>query len=395
MEKVIVEICCMKIDLFLNKVSQHNVLGAFTKSLHLEFERQAISSTIYDVSALSEGELLAALIKNRPDYTAGFNFFMGEHSYLEPLEIPHLAFVVDSATHYPSLLSSPHTLPCFVDQDSCEFLKFFGIDNALFFPHAIDRDLVSGQRQEEIVESKRDLDVVMTASFIDDESMYKKWQELFSKEAVTLLDDVVEKSLASPLYCHTLTYLQTLQQDERIVEEMKQKNVPIFDVVNSVEKVVRGRDKKRLIDALQSFPLHIFSTKKDLAGWKQAFSSHTNITYHEEVPFSQLFEVYKRAKIVINSMPTIKHGFHERLFYALAGGASVLTSKSFFLEERFPANKAVRFYLPPDYGQIKQEIETLRTCEKGRLDDVMALRKDINLHHTWDQRVASLLSCLR
>jgi len=228
----------------------------------MALRRKKIACRIYDITKEDEAEILASFVKEAPDYTLGFNFLISTHSFLEPLGIPHIALMVDSATYYPQLINAPHTLACFVESDSCEFIKLFGNTKTLFLPHAIERELVDSTLEEEIVQAKRDFDVTISASYIDPDGIYENWKELFSQKTVAFLDEMVESTLASKEICHVLNFLQSLQTKQEIAQEIRDKELPIFDLINSVEKVMRGRDKIRLLKALNGFHLHIFGSNK-------------------------------------------------------------------------------------------------------------------------------------
>lgn len=376
----------MRIDLFKNTKSQHEVLAHFTKGFQEALKRVKIDSDTYDILQQPEEEILASFVKKPPVCTAGFNVLISEHSFFEPLGIPHISLIVDSATYYPELINLPHTLACFVEQDSCEFIRLFGHTKTMFVPHAIEREVVSPALDTEIVESKRDLEIVLTGSFIDVEELYKKWKEIFSKKAVKFLDDIVESTLASSSLCHTLACLQALQTNQEVVEEIKGKEFPIFDIINSVEKVIRGRDKISLVNALHGSDLHIFGSVRDEEGWKGACKN--GFVFHKAVPFKDLFALYKRSKIVVNSMPSIKNGYHERIFYGLAAGASVLTNENVLVPSTFEEGQALLYFLAPQYDAITKTVHTALKDEKKRLQDVLKARECVRASHTWDSRVA-------
>ncbi len=380
----------MRIAIFVNSKSQYDVLGHFTEEFKKSLCRLKIDAMFYDTTKVSEAEILADFVKTKPDFTFGFNFLISEHSFLEPLEIPHIAVMVDSATYYPQLINAPHTLACFVEADSCKFIQHFGLTKTLFFPHAIEPSLVSADIQEELKNAKRDYEVTLTASYIDPDAIYSAWKETFSETTVAFFDEVVEETLESKGLCHFFCFLQKLQLKPDVANEIKDKELPIFDLINSVEKMIRARDKIRLVKALNGFEVHIFGHKQEEARWRAAVSGKNSIIFHQQVPFKELFSVYKRSKVVINSMPTIKHGFHERLLCALAAGASVLTNENEFMLPLFPNNLATSYFLAPKYAAIPKKVEQLLASETMRLQDVLEARNTIAKQHTWDARAKLL-----
>ena len=384
----------MKIDMFENTKSQYEVLAHFAEGFQNALKRAKIDSDTYDILKQPEEEILASFIKNPPDYTAGFNVLISEHSFFEPLGIPHISLIVDSATYFPELINLPHTLACFIDQDSCEFIRLFGHAKTMFLPHAIEAEAVSSTLDEEIIDSKRDFEIVLTGSFIDAEEIFKKWQESFSKKTLQFLDDIVESTLASSNMCQTLACLQALQTNQEVIEEIKGKELPIFDIINSVEKVMRGRDKIRVVNALSGSDLHIFGSSGDEEGWRSQCKNTKGFVFHEAIPFKNLFSLYKRSKIIVNSVPMIKNGFHERIFYALAAGASVLTNENVLVPSAFEEGKALLYFLAPKYAEITQTINAALSDEKSRMADVLKARERVRASHTWDARVKTLQEVL-
>ncbi len=384
----------MRVDIFKNTESKYEVLAHFTKEFQKALKRAKIESDTYDIIEQPEEEILASFVKNQTDFTFGFNVLLAEHSLFEPLSIPHISWIVDNATYYPALINLPHTLACFVDDDSCEFIRLFGHTATMFLPHAIEKEAVSSSQDEEIRKEARDLDIVLAGSFIDADGIVGEWHKIFSKKTVQFLDEVVESTLASPSLCHTLACLQALQKNNEVVEEIKGKELPIFDILNSIEKVIRGRDKIRLVNAMSGLDFHIFGKASDEERWREVCKDKKSFTFHEHVAFEDLLKLYKRSRIVVNSMPTIKKGFHERIFYGLAAGASVLTNENSLVPSAFDEKGALLYYLAPNYKDIPNTIQVALKDEEKRLQDVLKARERVRESHTWDNRVKTLQEVL-
>jgi spore maturation protein CgeB len=378
------------IDLFENNQSQYEVLSHFTHEFQQALHRKKIQSKIIKKDKTTTSVAIEHFAEKNLDCTAGFNYLIDEELFFEKYRIPHLALLVDFATYYPELILCPNIISAFADEDSVEFFKLFGTNQVLFFPRAIEREVVSEKLNNEIVNSERNLEVVLCSSFIDADVIYKKWQVNLSPPLVKLLDDITEASLASRDHSHIQATLQELQVNLEFAQEIKEKKISFLDVINSVEQAMRGRDKIRILNALHGHKVFIFGPTDDKILWERVLNKKNTYTFHKPVHFKDLFSVFKRSKIVINSMPAIKRGFHERLFMALAAGASVLTNDNVSVPMSFDQGQHLIYFLSPEYHKINQGIETALSNEKKRLEDVLKAREYIRDAHTWDARVKML-----
>lgn len=380
-----------KIDFFKNTKSKHNVLKEFTEGLQDSFRKKEIHSTTYDILKETESELLVNFVQSTPDVTAGFNVLIPDSSFFEPLGICHLAIIVDCVTYYPELTHCPHTIAAFVEEDSCSLFKMWGHPHVLFLPHAIPKSYFKKYTEQEIRLSKRDLDVVFCGSFIDSNVIYENWNILFSEHAQSILKNIAENVLASPEISHMQLFLQTLEKDAAFQDELQKKQIPLVDIMNSLEVFIRGEDRLRLLNAVKGHDLYIYGSKEDIPSWQKTLVGHKNIHYCDPVPFSELPDLFMRTKVVVNSLPTIKKGYHERIFTAIAFGASVLGSENVMISPWNVYSRAILPILSPNYNKASELIDYALHDEKMRLDDVLALRKIIENEHTWDNRRDFLL----
>lgn len=371
-----------RIDLFtFGHKQQYGVQEAFSCGLQKALQRAHVASTLYPYQELGTGSLLAALVQNRPDYTAGFNVTVAEHSPLEPLAIPHLAMILDSASYFPELLNNPKALVSFVDNESVAFFQKLGCKNVFFLPHAIERECI-----QEAQVDKKDLDVVLTGSYIDPEAIVGTWRDLVSAESFNELTTLSEQVLASATLSPLRAFVELIEKHGAFEQELMQKGISFYDLLNSIDHYIRGMDRKRLVEAIDR-PVHIFGAKQYERFWPK------QCIFHDEVPYSQLHQIFSRARIVLNSMPMFKHALHERLLMSLAYNASVISTDSLYLRSQFPESKAISYYLSPNYTSVNDIIEEMLKDEPARLKAVQATHPILS-HHTWDVRAKELLNYL-
>jgi hypothetical protein len=378
-----------KIDFFKNTKSQFGVLDSFKKSLQKALRRQSIDSKTYNHLVQTPGNILAGLAKNTPDCTAGFNAIMPPNSFWEPLKIPHLSIVVDSACYYPNLLHCKNSIIAFAEEDSCIFFQMLGKKEVFLLPHAIDKKWL-----EPFENKKRDLDIVMCGTFYDPEECRRAWKEHISNEAQEKMEIMAQKVLASPSLSHLEIFSQEVAEDSVFAKELEMQGTSLFGLMGSLEHYLRAVDRIEFIKAIDKFAVHIFGPKEDEAAWKSVLPSKNNIYFHEAVSYDELPSLFRRARCVLSSIPTIKRGLHERLLLALSQGASVLTNENIFIPKVFPQKNAVINVLSPHYRAANALLAEVFRDEEARLQEVLSLSQTTLKKHTFDARVELLQEVL-
>ncbi len=366
-----------KIALFTYpKNHQYGVQQAFSEGLARALERAGVAASLFAYNELGSGTIIAECSKNRPSLTAGFNVVVGEHSPLEPLGLCHLSMIVDAASYFPEILQNPLAIVSFVDEDSVGFFKMLGAKHVFFLPHAVDRESITEEP------SQRDLDIVLPASYIDLDEVVDIIKTLLSEKSCKELMEKAELVLASGTLSPLQAFVELVEAHGSFEEELLQKKIPYFDLMNAFDRYIRAVDRMRIMEAIDR-PIHIFGT-----GWKKNKKDH----FHDPVPFAEIPALFRRSKIVINSVPMFKRGLHERLLLALASGAEVCTNRSFYNEKVFGEN--LLYYLSPDYASINEKIAHRVADEAGRFAAVSKMQAIIKQDHTWDIRAKQLKEVL-
>jgi len=371
-----------------NKKSQAGVLQAFTEGLQEAFNRLGVTTASYDFEAFESGKCISEIAARNADCTIGFNILLPEDSPLSQLKIPHYAPLCDSATYYPELRLSNHMLASFMEQDSYGFLKRLGVENIFFLPHAISGALLSQKVH------KRDLDVVMAGSFINPEAICKVWDEQLSAKSVQAMLDIAERVLASSQLSHLQAFTELVEEHGDFEKELLSKKLDFYSQLNMLEVYIRNTDRLRIVQNIENYTVHIFCSSAFQLNWQKALKGQKNIQFHDEVSFKDLGTIFSRAKAIINSIPTIKRGLHERLLLALASGASVLGNENVFITSQLQAPKALLNILSPNYKNANAMLDETFDNEEARLADVFSTHKIIKEHHTWDVRAKTLMTTL-
>jgi len=321
----------MRIDLIRNVCSRFDVLSVFTEELGSALRAAGIQSTTLDLRFLTLEEFQNYCREIAPDAFIGFNVFDFKNEYIDKEKYPLLSIVVDAPFHYPEIFEAEEQIFAFVDKRYQKLVGEQGHSKAFFLPHAVSKESLKGSPKK-----NRPYDIVMAGSLFE-EPVSKDKDEAFWEVAA------------------------------------------------------RSQDKRSMLSILSSYPVHIFATeeeKKICHSWLP----HNAFIFHEPVPYRYLSEVFSKAKIVLNSMPTLQEGLHERLLLALSKGASVVSSPSSYAEQFFKEDSAVSYYR--SYDELEEKVQKILSNEKKRREDVEEARKVVLHNHTWERRLERILDIL-
>lgn len=372
-----------KILFLVGLPGQFDVLQTFTFELEAAVRRRGVETKVLHFQSEGLGGLAAAVARMHPDYIVGFNLVPSSNLMLDVIDVPFVSIFVDSITYFPNVINCKNLIACFVEKDSCKFLQALGGPKTLFLPHAIDQ--VHLEKQQEVV---RDLDVVAPCTFYDPQMYIEAWNSRFSKKLVRFLHELADEVLSSSDYSALELFCR---RAEEVQDDIAKTGLAPCDIVNSLEQYIRAYDRVQLLKAIEGADLHIFGPKSEHESWKKVLGAKSRLFLHDPVAYSALPAIFRRAKIVVNSMPMIKSGIHERLLLALSQSASVLTSKNRYIARFFSESKAVCSILAQDYGQIPEKLHAMLENEEERLRAVHGLKETLKEHFTWDVRAGELL----
>lgn len=372
-----------KVVLFPHPRSRFDVLSVMTHDLQQALIRQGVEAVLCDVSNTSPEALYETVRSENPDCTWSINFFVDESWFYEPLGIPHVFLGVDGFTRYPpALLSFHNTVQLFVDRVTADLFSKQGQSPALWFPHAISCDTISAMRASVVPLEKRPYDVVFLGSFIDEEKELSLWRSFFSFHDVEALKALSEQALEDPSFTLFPAVLAMIESSSAIRSCLIENEVTPNDLANSVENYIRGCDRRRLLAALEGRTVHLFTTSEG-ASVASRRTSYKNCVLHPSVPFHEVLDICSQARVVINSSPSIRNGYHERLLLGLASGAVVVTSASRVLPTWLEEAGAVVSYTTSSLPSLSHRL----AAAEGRAHPQKNILDWLEENHTWDVRL--------
>ncbi len=376
------------IDLFMPPNAQYEALNYYTKRLGEAFLRIGTNCHILKAQYDNPKPFLDKIIQDPPDCTLSFNGLLPDNQgnfFCEIMQIPHVAFLVDSPNQFFLLAKSPLTIVSCVDTYFCDFFRGLNCQNVLFTPHGVDKMLHPELQDEKIY------GVVYAGSCFDYEAIRNEWPKNFSANVCQVMDDAVAITFAQQETSYIQAFVEALARwpKSKGIIDPSQLNYPL--IFDQLESYIRGRDQIALLKSIEDVRVDLFGFHASHAIWKKYLGKNKNITIHEPVTFEQSLDVLKKSKISLNSNPHFKNGSHERVFEAMAVDAVAITSESKYLRETFKVGENMLFYSFSDRKSINKVIHDYLSHESKREKYVEKAREAVMRNHTWDHRAQSLV----
>lgn len=380
----------MRIDVFTNPQNQYGVINHFTYQLNEALKRNKVESTLLKAEKNNPRPFLEEIFKDQPDCTLSFNGLLPDEEgrfFCDLISVPHVACLLDSPTHFFALTKSPLSIITCPDKYHCEVIRNMNFPNVIFMPHGVDKNL------EPNANSKKNYDVVMLSSFVDFETIHKKWEKKYPKEFVAVLDHAAEMSLRDT----TLSFYDAFV---KAVNESKI-SLPVADfdfieLMSDLEDYVRGKYRVELVKSIKDAKVDVFGSESAISGWKKHLGqNHTNVVIHDPVPYSEAMEIMKQAKIVLNNSPSFRLGNHERVLAGLACGALVFTDENPYMKDNFKDDESIAFYNYDQLDKVNDKVNAYLKDDAKRQQVANKGREIVMNNHTWDHRAAQLLKDLK
>lgn len=379
------------IDLLMPPRSQYEVMHHFTRSLAEALTRQGIRARVLEAVRDNPGPFLDKILSQPPDCTLCFNGLLPDeqgHFFSDLIRIPHVACLIDSPHYFLSLIHSPYTIITCVDRYACQFFNELQFKNTLFFPHGVDRKLITPTP----LQTPRPYDVVMLGSFSEYRTISLNWAVKYGRDLAKTFEEAAEITMSDSITSYPHALAKALDSYSRRMGGFNPNSIDFISVITELERYIKSKDRIALVQAIKDAEIHIFGA--DSQGWLHHLADRSNIVIHDPVNYDEAIEIMKKSKIVLNSSPFFKDGSHERIFTGLACGAAVLTNENIYLREFFKHEENILFYQYPHSEQINECINTYLKDPEKRYELVAKGQEVVSKHHTWDNRAATLIQSL-
>lgn len=171
------------------------------------------------------------------------------------------------------------------------------------------------------------------------------------------VDTLVEQAfLPSEKQMHELANNHFNKYRKWFLYRKKTTDKSYLNYVWKLSHTVRSKRRLHVLDELFELPVNInqcFVTDSTEYVQDRISDQHLILPFQ---PWTELINIIKQSRIVINIQPFHIYALHERLLTAMANGCLVFTDRNPYLEERFVDGEDVIFF---EYkkGALKEKIE--------------------------------------
>lgn len=174
-----------------NTYTQYDVLHHFLNSLLEALRRLNVQVSLIDL-AFYQKSLLSVLYKNPIDLTLAFNgprALQGNTFLSDILQIPHVAWLIDSAHYFDNFHESSYNILICPDLASCKVIKEKGCKNAFFLPHGFEASYATAP------ETVRPYPITFLGTLLDPIAIEEKWNEMLTQTIKKDLQEAAFKVL--------------------------------------------------------------------------------------------------------------------------------------------------------------------------------------------------------
>jgi hypothetical protein len=365
-----------KIHLLVGQ-SQYNIFRDWSEALQQGFTRRGVEAILIDPAADADS--------GAGDEVVSLGFNMVRSWCEKTMHRPHLLWSVDHPVfntdfflrYYSGMNFAPGTVPILVDRSRCYFAEqVFNYPRTEFLPHAATSPVCESTRDE------RPIDALFFGSFEMEPECRRRVMDATKKMApglITLFEQLLDT------YHYSAGLPMDLQCWKLLVEQVKipeKQAMHLYCAVYPwIDYYFRMQHRASFIRSITKAKLHIYGN----GPWDQ-IGLADNITVHSAVPHSQIPDLLRQSKVLLNHAPTLRDGGHERVFDGLMNGCAIVTTPSVFLQEEFGAEAGIGFCPAGEEGSLLDELilSPAGGMEKGR---ELVMRA-----HTMDVRAGQLLN---
>lgn len=305
------------------------------------------------------------------------------------LQIPHIAYVIESPTLYYNLCNSDYTIVGTVDSEFYTIFSELKGQNVFFLPGAAPHYTAPVPPVGE-----RSGHVLMVPSLIDLHQIVDEWNRNLPKKMVQFLIDSADTVLRSSKETCTSSFLKgwdvfSLKEKEELSPYRT------LNLIQELEFYIRGLDQLEILRALQQVPVKLIVNPGTVPEWqKQLKDVHAKVTFTESSDFDTIFAAIQESKIFVNSAPHIKNGTDGWPLLALLGGCYLFSSRNNWLEKRYSQEEGCYFYNYTDRSTIHEKATDLLHNAQEMGQAVAVGRKKVLQEDTWKSRAKQLLDLL-
>jgi hypothetical protein len=299
---------------------------------------------------------------------------------------PHVLWHVDYILgQFPRLEATPtSTALLFIDPTQVEAVRAtYGPDrfaHLAFMPHAavgapaLDADVAGF--------AARPIPLLFSGSFQKPETAF----ENISRDLHRPLQDAIDLALSREWIAPHLAVEQALSAKGFNMSDPD--NRGLLRLAGRVDDTVRRTRRFEFLKAVGKarLPLHICG-----AGWDAQLYRFKHGTYHGAIEMTQMTELMRQTRVVLNTNVNFGAGSHERPLSALLAGATPFTDESAFYASEF-GKDAMAFYHWRDLDGAMTKLQALLDMPAEAHAIAAKGHAKVLAAHTWPNRIAQIIA---
>ncbi len=381
---------------FWNTTSQYGAISYFINQMIEGFKACGINADVIKYVDLDE----AGHLKGLTDSDLIFSFNGGVNDLGEFREsfnrdgIPCWIYMLDHPYHHYDRFSNIRRkqIVSVMDRKHLEYLEnhYPEIGCKVFVAHG-----GSAAERMDIAFKDKCYDIVFFGTYTKPQSCmdcFDKYDETMKKLLIKIADDVWngKETTLEDSVTHNFNENHIL---EKHLFENQGAIVDIMPYLCGLDGYIRNKKRDLLIrTALKAgYEVHVFGI-----GWEDFEDYEGNNLYiHDNVDYAESLDIMANSKIVLNNMPLLTDGSHDRIFSALACGGICLTDANPYLKENFIDGQDLFYYDWNSISEMPQMIKKIMTGSINADEVIKSGRKKVLEKHMWYHRAKEILEYCR
>ncbi|MDB5407844.1 MAG: hypothetical protein JWL84_2756 [Rhodospirillales bacterium] len=312
----------------------NGILEWWTAEILKEIERAGLRTRLIDFMKPSWPDELADVLNNEK-LTFAFSFQgMGAHisdqgeNIWQKINVPFFTYLGDNPYHCPRLHwnTVPKTYLLYSCQDFLDsYTKYIkGPGAALLHPCAFPQNPHALQTPWH----KRKFETVYVKTGVDPAQFTARW-DTYPRQFRAILRNAAEIALGgSPETIADLCAAQCAAEGF----DWGQRTELFCTLASDLDHYVRAERATKMARFLMKVPARIYGS-----GWDFLDRSDSRASFHDNIPADKLPALYANTKILVNTMPSVRLGMHERVIAGFLSRSAVLSDTNPYADSTLSA----------------------------------------------------------
>jgi len=381
--------------LVIKAYSRYHVLCIAADYMIASFRKKGYHVTVVDltIEELLSETLTAALKK---PYVLIFSFQAllfelrladNKTSLLASMNTPVFGHIVDHPIYHDlriaPLQGNNIYLGC-IDKSHVDYVEkyYTNIKHVMFLPHA-------GFLAQNIIPYKnRKIDFYFPSSYINPTAVITKinsMPEVYQNISTLLIKNMLENPLLT-LQNALSAYLDEVNFAYSLVE------FTIFmDILSIVDEYIRSYTRDKCIRCLLENNISITVSGNGWDNFESDFQHNLTIMGTDGIDLLDVLEIIANSKMVLNHVPTLQTGMHERIFTTMMCGAICLTNDFPIIHDEFIDSENILLFSDNQLQSFADKINNILASPD--LANEIAHKGNLiaNEYHTWSNNADEIL----